>query len=304
MISHSMFVFLLCLRQAMSERSYKSILTVCRTRSPNRHHTLTLSFFRRKPIPPSQHPIPPSSHVQCVVAEPQHTQQPNKHLFAFLIINIYLCIVIHLQTNEYMKKLLYFLLASVLATGCLSKAAEEIRIAAERKQAIKDSIISLLPEFYSLEKDSFKRGDYVYVMPLNKPKSIYQDALWAYFVLEDGNATMFRLVIQSSKNKSVPGAFVFTFNIDGKVCEIITQDYMIHESLNGSYYDIPSAYAIQFLDSLQSNSVVKMKSSNLQTYTIKEIPVEEIRDVVKVYKDYRDLGGKLEAPDIEKKNKF
>lgn len=201
-----------------------------------------------------------------------------------------------------MKKYLFLVLASILTTGCLFKVSDEIRIATERKQAMKDSIISLLPEFYTLEKDSFKRGDYVYVMPVNKPKSIYQDALWAYFVLEDGNATNFRLVIQSSEKQSVPGAFVFTFNIDGKVCEIFTQDYMRHESLKGSYYDIPSSYAIEVLDSLNQNSIVKMKTSNLQSYTVKDIPVEQIRDVIKVFKDYRDLDGRIESPNIKEDN--
>ena len=202
-----------------------------------------------------------------------------------------------------MKKYLFLVLSSILTTGCLFKVSDEIRAATERKQAMKDSIISLLPEFYTLEKDSFKRGDYVYVIPINKPKNIYKDALWAYFVLEDGNATHFRLIIQSSEKKSVPGAFIFTFNIDGKVGEIITQDYMRHESVNGSYYEIPSLYAIEVLDSLNDNSVVKMKSSNLQSYTVKDIPVEDVQNVIKVFKDYRDLGGEFEAPDIEKKKK-
>lgn len=201
-----------------------------------------------------------------------------------------------------MKKYLFLVLASILTTGCLFKVSDEIRAATERKQAMKDSIISLLPESYTLEKDSFKRGDYVYVMPINKPKSIYQDALWAYFVLEDGNATNFRLVIQSSEKQSVPGAFIFTFNIDGKVCEIFTQDYMRHESLKGSYYDIPAVCAIDVLDSLNQNSVVKMKSSNLQTYTVKDIPVEQIRDVIKVFKDYRELDGRIKSPNINEEN--
>ena len=44
-----------------------------------------------------------------------------------------------------------------------------------------------------------------------------------------------------------------------------------------------------------------MKISNLETYTTRDITSEEIDNIVKTYKYYRELGGELEAPDLKEK---
>lgn len=156
-----------------------------------------------------------------------------------------------------------------------------------------------LSDFYSLERDSFTEGEVFDVMPLNRPADISKDAVWAYFTVKDKTATAFRLVIQNSPRYSVPGTDLFTFNVDGKVCRVILQSYMRHESLGESYYLIPSANACELIDSLSDNSVVRMKTSSLGNgYTVRDVPSEQIRDVLKVWHDYRELGGELEAPEI------
>ena len=180
-----------------------------------------------------------------------------------------------------MKKILLYFLATMITIGCGYKQTAEEEIKARKKQAFRDSVYSKIPEFYNLEKDSFRPGDYVSVFPLNKPKNRNQDALWAYFIMENKKATMFKLVIQSSANNSIIGTVMFIFNVDGKICEITPQPYMANESFDGSYYVIPSAYASELLDSIDANSVVKMKTTNLQTYTVRDIPVSSKHQTLK-----------------------
>lgn len=91
---------------------------------------------------------------------------------------------------------------------------------------------------------------------------------------------------------------MFKFNIDGKIADIIIQSYMAHESYKGNYYDIPSTYAVDFLDSLRIGSKVKMKVTNLEEYTTRTISSEEINNIVKTYQYYKELGGELDSPDI------
>lgn len=185
----------------------------------------------------------------------------------------------------------------ILMIGCNLPNREQI--SRERLAAHRDSVMAGLSDFYSLERDSFTEGEVFDVMPLNRPADIRKDAVWAYFTVRDKTATAFRLVIQNSLRYSVPGTDLFTFNVDGKVCRVILQSYMRHESLDGSYYLIPSGYAIDLLDSLTNNSVVRMKTSSLGSgYTVRDVPSEQIRDVLKVWHDYRELGGELEAPNI------
>ena len=184
----------------------------------------------------------------------------------------------------------------ILMIGCNLPNREQI--SRERLAAHRDSVMAGLSDFYSLERDSFTEGEVFDVMPLNRPTDIRKDAVWAYFTVRDKTATTFRLVIQNSPRYSVPGTDLFTFNVDGKVCRVILQSYMKHESLGGSYYLIPSGYASELIDSLSDNSVVRMQTSNIQTYTVRDVPSEQIRDVLKVWHDYRELGGELEAPNI------
>ena len=185
----------------------------------------------------------------------------------------------------------------VLMIGCNLPSREQI--SRERLAEHRDSVMAGLSDFYSLERDSFTEGEVLDVKPLNRPDDIRKDAVWAYFTVKDKTATQFRLVIQNSPRYSVPGTDLFTFNVDGKVCRVILQSYMKHESLDGSYYLIPSGYASELIDSLSNNSIVRMKTSSLGNgYTVRDVPSEQIRDVLKVWHDYRELGGELEAPNI------
>lgn len=185
----------------------------------------------------------------------------------------------------------------ILMIGCNLPNREQI--SRERLAAHRDSVMAGLSDFYSLERDSFTEGEVLDVKPLNRPDDIRKDAVWAYFTVRDKTATAFRLVIQNSPRYSVLGTDLFTFNVDGKVCRVILQSYMKHESLGGSYYLIPSGYASELIDSLSDNSVVRMKTSSPGNgYTVRDVPSEQIRDVLKVWHDYRELGGELEAPNI------
>lgn len=169
------------------------------------------------------------------------------------------------------------------------------------KQAQKhhfDSIHSILTNEYIIERDSFSSGIPEIIYPKNKPKSVRKDYLWSYFKIENGKAERFRLVIQNSESKKIDGAIMFKFNIDGKIADIIIQSYMAHESYKGNYYDIPSTYAVDFLDSLRIGSKVKMKVTNLEEYTTRTISSEEINNIVKTYQYYKELGGELDSPDI------
>ena len=186
----------------------------------------------------------------------------------------------------------------ILVIGCNLPNREQI--SRERLAAHRDSVMAGLSDFYSLERDSFTEGEVLDVKPLNRPADIRKDAVWAYFTVKDKTATQFRLVIQNSPRYSVPGTILFAFNIDGtKVVKVYLQSYTKHESIGGSYYLIPSANACELIDSLSDNSVVRMKTSSLGSgYTVRDVPSEQIRDVLKVWHDYLELGGKLEAPDI------
>ena len=185
----------------------------------------------------------------------------------------------------------------ILMIGCNLPNREQI--SRERLAAHRDSVMAGLSDFYSLERDSFTEGEVLDVKPLNRPADIRKDAVWAYFTVKDKTATAFRLVIQNSPRYSVPGTILFAFNIDGtKVVKVYLQSYTKHESLGGSYYLIPSANACELIDSLSDNSVVRMQTSNIQTYTVRDVPSGQIRDILKVWHDYLELGGKLEAPDI------
>ena len=170
------------------------------------------------------------------------------------------------------------------------------------KQAQKhhfDSIHSILTNEYIIERDSFSSGIPEIIYPKNKPKSVRKDYLWSYFEIEEGKAKRFRLVIQGSEVEKVSGTTMFCFNIDNKIVKIIVQPYMAHESYKGSYYDIPSAYAVDFLDSLQTGSNVKMKVTNLEEYTTRTISSEELNSIFKTYQYYKELGGEIDAPDIK-----
>ena len=196
-----------------------------------------------------------------------------------------------------MKLHLFFFVVCLSLCACnKGKTMQQIALENQRRQF--DSIYSNLTKEYIIERDSFSSGMPEIIYPKNKPNSVWKDYLWSYFEIENGKAERFRLVIQNSESKKIDGAIMFKFNIDGKIADIIIQSYMAHESYKGNYYDIPSAYAAEFLDSLKVGSKVKMKVTNLEEYTTRTISSEEINNIVKTYQYYKELGGELDSPDI------
>ena len=75
------------------------------------------------------------------------------------------------------------------------------------------------------------------------------------------------MVIQNSEDNNIDETNIFKFNIYGKIVNIIIKPNMIHESHAGNYYCIPSAYAVEFLESLRNGSKVKLQAANLDEYT-------------------------------------
>lgn len=194
-----------------------------------------------------------------------------------------------------MKLYLYLFVVCFSLCACKGKTIQQVTL--ENQKHRFDSIYSLVEKEYFIERDSFSEGIPETVYPKNKPNSLQKDYLWAYFEIDNGKAEKFRLVIQNSEGKKIDGTIMFKFNIDGKIVDIIIQSYMAHESYKGNYYDIPSAYAAEFLDSLKVGSKVKMKVTNLEEYTTRTITSEEINNIIKTYQYYQELGGELDSPD-------
>ena len=195
-----------------------------------------------------------------------------------------------------MKLYLYLFVVCFSLCACKGKTIQQVTL--ENQKHRFDSIYSLVEKEYFIERDSFSEGIPETVYPKNKPNSLQKDYLWSYFEINNDKAEKFRLVIQNSEEKKIDGTIMFKFNIDGKIVDIIIQSYMAHESYKGNYYDIPSAYAAEFLDSLKVGSKVKMKVTNLEEYTTRTISSEEINNIIKAYQYYRGLGGELDSPDI------
>lgn len=200
-----------------------------------------------------------------------------------------------------MKALIYLSIICLLLNSCGDNIKRQQELIEKEQKHKFDSIHSIITNNYIIERDSFSNGIPEIIYPKNRPKSVQKDYLWSYFEIENGKAERFRLVIQNSEAKKVNGAMMFNFNIDGKIADIIIQSYMAHESYEGNYYNIPSAYALEFLDSLNIGSKVKMKVTNLEEYTTRTISSKEIDDIVRMYHLYRDLEGEIEAPDINLK---
>lgn len=196
-----------------------------------------------------------------------------------------------------MKLYLFFFFTCLSLCAC-EKGKTMQQVASESQKRQFDSVYSCLAKEYIIERDSFTRGIPKIIYPKNKPNSPWKDYLWSYFEIENGKAERFRLVIQNSEGKKIDGTTMFKFNIDGKIVDIIIQSYMAHESYKGNYYDIPSAYAAEFLDSLKVGSKVKMKVTNLEEYTTRTISSEEINNIIKTYQYYQELGGELDSPDV------
>lgn len=195
-------------------------------------------------------------------------------------------------------KLHLFIFLTCLSLCACEKGKTMQQVASEKQKHQFDSVYSCLAKEYIIERDSFTSGIPKIIYPKNKPNSPGKDYLWSYFEIENGKAERFRLVIQNSEGKKIDGTIMFKFNIDGKVADIIIQSYMAHESYKGNYYDIPSAYAAEFLDSLKVGSKVKMKVTNLEEYTTRTITSEEINNIIKTYQYYQELGGELDSPDV------
>ena len=198
-----------------------------------------------------------------------------------------------------MKALIYLSIICLLLNSCGDNIKRQQELIEKEQKHKFDSIHSIITNNYIIERDSFSNGIPEIIYPKNKPKSVRKDYLWSYFEIEEGKAKRFRLVIQGSEVEKVSGTTMFCFNIDNKLVKIIVQPYMAHESYKGSYYDIPSAYAVDFLDSLQIGSNVKMKVTNLEEYTTRTISSEELNSIFKTYQYYKELGGEIDAPDIK-----
>ena len=195
-------------------------------------------------------------------------------------------------------KLHLFIFLTCLSLCACEKGKTMQQVASEKQKHQFDSVYSCLAKEYIIERDSFTSGIPKIIYPKNKPNSLQKDYLWAYFEINNGKAERFRLVIQNSEGKKIDGTIMFKFNIDGKIVDIIIQSYMAHESYKGNYYDIPSAYAAEFLDSLKVGSKVKMQATNLDEYTTRTITSEEINNIIKTYQYYQELGGELDSPDV------
>lgn len=198
-----------------------------------------------------------------------------------------------------MKALIYLSIICLLLNSCGDNIKRQQELIEKEQKHKFDSIHSIITNNYIIERDSFSNGIPEIIYPKNKPKSVRKDYLWSYFEIEEGKAKRFRLVIQGSEVEKVSGTTMFCFNIDNKIVKIIVQPYMAHESYKGSYYDIPSAYAVDFLDSLQIGSNVKMKVTNLEEYMTRTISSEELNSIFKTYQYYKELGGEIDAPDIK-----
>ncbi|MEZ7710488.1 hypothetical protein [Prevotella pallens] len=195
-----------------------------------------------------------------------------------------------------MKLYLYLFVVCFSLCACKGKTIQQVTL--ENQKHRFDSIYSLVEKEYFIERDSFSEGIPETVYPKNKPNSLQKDYLWSYFEINNDKAEKFRLVIQNSEEKKIDGTIMFKFNIDGKIVDIIIQSYMAHESYKGNYYDIPSAYAVEFLESLRNGSRVKMQAANLDEYTTRTITSEEINNIIKTYQYYQELGGELDSPDV------
>lgn len=195
-----------------------------------------------------------------------------------------------------MKLYLYLFVVCFSLCACKGKTIQQVTL--ENQKHRFDSIYSLVEKEYFIERDSFSEGIPETVYPKNKPNSLQKDYLWSYFEINNDKAEKFRLVIQNSEEKKIDGTIMFKFNIDGKIVDIIIQSYMAHESYKGNYYDIPSAYAVEFLESLRNGSRVKMQAANLDEYTTRAITSEEINNIIKTYQYYQELGGELDSPDV------
>lgn len=196
-----------------------------------------------------------------------------------------------------MKLHLFFFVTCLSLCAC-EKGKTMQQVTSENQKRQFDSIYSNLAKEYIIERDSFTSGIPKIIYPKNKPNSLQKDYLWSYFEINNDKAEKFRLVIQNSEEKKIDGTIMFKFNIDGKIVDIIIQSYMAHESYKGNYYDIPSAYAVEFLESLRNGSRVKMQAANLDEYTTRTITPEEINNIIKTYQYYQELGGELDSPDV------
>ena len=196
-----------------------------------------------------------------------------------------------------MKLYLFFFFTCLSLCAC-EKGKTMQQVASESQKRQFDSVYSCLAKEYIIERDSFTRGIPKIIYPKNKPNSLQKDYLWSYFEINNDKAEKFRLIIQNSEDNNIDETNIFKFNIDGKIVNIIIQPYMIHESHAGSYYCIPSAYAVEFLESLRNGSRVKMQAANLDEYTTRTITSEEINNIIKTYQYYQELGGELDSPDV------
>lgn len=190
------------------------------------------------------------------------------------------------------------LLASIIIIGCdMDRGKNYPQILAERAQQRNDSIIAMMADSFIFEKDEFEKGNYAKVYPKTRPDKSNVDAIWSTFTMRDGKPSYFKVIVQCSPKNSVHNPFKMTFNTDGRVSDVILLDFMKHESRNGNFYQIPSAFALELLDSIGSRcESAKMKVTSFSNYAVIDCKPEELLLVKRMYGLYRELGGELESP--------
>lgn len=194
---------------------------------------------------------------------------------------------------------LLMVLMTVTLFGCsgggarMSDREVALRGMSAQQLAVRDSVLRGLESYYTVERDTFRPGALLTVVPRNRPPRGGKH-MWAYFLLDDSLARGFQVVFQVPETGAIPSPTLLEFKVGPRVSNIILQDYMIHDVQH--FYAVPSAYAVSFLDSL-SESEVAMRVTNLEKTSIVHYPADEAASVMRVWRDYRALGGKLESPD-------
>lgn len=175
----------------------------------------------------------------------------------------------------------------------LSDREVALRGLSAQQLAVRDSVLRGLESYYTVDRDTFRPGALLTVVPRNRPPRGGKH-IWAYFLLDDSIARGFQVVFQVPETETIPSPTLLEFKVGPRVSNIILQEYMIHGVQH--FYAVPSAYAVSFLDSL-SESEVAMRVTNLEKTSIVHYPADEAASVMRVWRDYRALGGKLESPD-------
>lgn len=178
--------------------------------------------------------------------------------------------------------------------GRLSARDAALRGMSAKQLAARDSVFRELESYYEVLSDSFRSGSVQTIVPRNRPPR-EEAHMWAYFLLDDSIARGFQVVFQVPEAGAIPSAVMLEFKVGQRLSNIILQKYMLHEFQH--FYAVPSAYAVSFLDSL-SEAEVSMRVTNWERNSIVHYPADEAASVLRVWRDYRALGGNLDSPDL------